>query len=104
MRINVRTLGGIGAVAGLLCTTAVLADTGSDWFNAEVAQLGQELSARNHLSDELVQFQLARGYAVPEVARQDANMQALASDDAFTHELATLRDTLTLYALIDQNR
>jgi hypothetical protein len=103
MKNTMRILSSIGAVAGALCVAPVLADTGSDWFDTETAQLGQELAARNRLDDELVQYQLAQGYAVPEVVRRESDMRALASDDAFTREMATLHDTLALYALIDQN-
>lgn len=90
------------SVAAALFASPVLADTGSDWFNASVTQLQQQIKMRNQIADEIVSFQLARGYAVPEIVGQRTKtMFARADDDAFGNELRNLRHTLQLFALVD---
>ncbi len=95
-----------GALILALAAPTVLADSGSDLFNAKVAQLQQELRIRNVLADEAIQFQLARGYTYPESIawlRSSRTMLANADDSAFGREMNNLRETMVLYAFIDDN-
>jgi hypothetical protein len=82
-------------------TPVALADSGSDMFNAEVAQVQQQIMIRNQLADDLVRSQLALGYSVPEVLGQSRTMYAEADDDAFTRAMNNLHKTMSMYALLD---
>jgi hypothetical protein len=65
-----------------------LADAGSDRLDYQVAQLQQQIGARQQLADDLLHDELALGYSVPEiVVRQNLTMVAKADDDAFTRSM-----------------
>jgi hypothetical protein len=91
------------AAAAASCGFALaLADTGSEQLDFQVAQLQQQIGARQQLSEDLLNDELALGYSVPEiVSRQDETMVAKANDDAFTQAMIHLRKTITMFALLD---
>ena len=78
-------------------------ETGSDLlFNAKIAQLQCEIRVRNQLADELIKFQLARGYSTATsetLARQGKTMLARADNDAFLKEMNNLKEMIKLYEL-----
>jgi hypothetical protein len=79
-----------------------LADAGSDRLDYQVAQLQQQIGARQQLADDLLHDELALGYSVPEiVVRQNLTMVAKADDDAFTRSMNHLSKTITMFALAD---
>ena len=84
-------------------TAPVQAPTGSDLlFNAKLAQLQCEIRVRNQLADELIQYQLARGYSTStseELGRKGKAMLSRADNDAFAKEMENLRRTIELYEL-----
>lgn len=102
MKLSTKLLIGIGCIAATFSTTVVQADTGSDLlFNTKIAQLQHEIGMRNQLDDELIKFRLARGYSSPEALDpQVKTMLARADDDAFTHEMHNLHQTMKLYDAI----
>ena len=92
----------VGGIVAAVSTPLALADTGSDMFNAEVALVQQTVQLRNQLANDLVQSQLALGYAVPESL--DAQMQILqaqADGDAFGRAMRNLQRSMVMYASIE---
>ena len=97
----------VGFVVGLAVATAplALADTGSDWFNAKVAQLQENIRLRNQLEDDLVRSQLALGYTVPEsLNSQSKSILARADDSAFDREIENLQRTIMMFAAAQEAR
>jgi hypothetical protein len=100
MKLSIRILTATGALVAAGLTPLAQADTGSDWFDAEVAQVQQRVSMRNQLEDDLVQSQLALGYSVPEaLAPQSKTMLARADDNAFDRAMGNLHRTMVMYAM-----
>lgn len=101
MKLSTGILIAIGGLVAAISTPLVLADTGSDWFNAEVARVQQRIELRNQLDDDLVQSQLALGYSVPEsLDPQSKTMQARADDDAFSAAMKQLSGTMRMFAAV----
>ncbi len=95
MNSSMRILIAAGALLGAASIPWVQADTGSDQFDAEVAQVQQRIAARNQLDDDLVLSQVALGYAVPESLHpQSKTMLARSDDDAFDTVLKYLQGTM----------
>jgi hypothetical protein len=102
LKISTRVLIAGGLVAAV-ATPLALADTGSDLFNAEVAQVQQTVLLRNQLADDLVQSQLALGYSVPEsLESQTMIMQTQANGDAFGRAMQNLHRSMLMYAGIEE--
>jgi hypothetical protein len=102
MKFSMRILIAGGALLAAASTPLVQADTGSDWFDAEVAQVQHRVASRNQLDDDLVLSQIALGYAVPESLHpQSQTMLARSNDDAFDTVLKYLQGTMEMYAAVD---
>jgi hypothetical protein len=91
-----------GALLAVASTPLVQADTGSDWFDAEVTAVQHRIASRNQLDDDLVLSQVALGYAVPESLHpQSKTMLARSDDNAFDTVLKYLQGTMEMYAAVD---
>jgi hypothetical protein len=90
-------------VFAVTCWSSVsFADTGSERLEGQVAQLQQQIGARQQLADDLRKDELALGYSVPEISiNQNASMVAKADNDAFTLAMNHLRKTITMFAMAD---
>ena len=102
MKSSFQLLCMVGGLVAAVSSPLARADTGSDWFDAQVAQVQQRLTLRNLLEDDLVRSQLALGYSVPEVlGPQGKTMQARADDNAFERAMTNLQRSLMIYATAD---
>ena len=102
MKLSLRILIAAGGLVAAVSAPLVQADTGSDWFNAEVAHVQHRIGARNQLDDDLRQSQLALGYSVPEALDpQSKTMQARSDDNAFDTVIRHLQRTMVMYAMVD---
>ncbi len=102
MKLSAQILVAVGGLLAAVSTPLAQADTGSNWFNAEVAQVQLRIDLRNQLDDDLVRSQLTLGYSVPESLNPDSkSMQARADDDAFGAAMRQLHSTMRMYAVVD---
>ena len=107
MKLTIRSLSAVALGAMTLAAFPVRADTGSDWLDAQVARLGQELALRSEFADAARSFHLAHGYGMPDALARRVN-SALAQaavridDGAFAHEISQLRQTMKLYTLAER--
>lgn len=109
MKSLAKLLLGLGCIAALSTpsvqaqTASAPAETASDLlFNVKIAQLQCEIRVRNQLADELIQYQLARGYSTStseELGQKGKTMLSRSDDDAFAKEMANLRKMIELYEL-----
>jgi hypothetical protein len=84
------------------CSSFSFADTGSERLDGQVAQLQQQIGARQQLADDLRKDELALGYSVPEISiNQNASMVAKADNDAFTVAMNHLHKTKTMFAMAE---
>lgn len=90
-------------VFAVTCWNSVaFADTGSERLDGQVAQLQQQIDARQKLADDLRKDELALGYSVPEISsNQNVSMVAKADNDAFTLAMIHLHKTITMFAMAD---
>jgi hypothetical protein len=94
--------GRVAMVAVICWSPLAFADTGSERLDGQIAQLQQQIGARQQLADDLLKDELAMGYSVPEISiNQNASMVAKADDDAFTLAMNHLHKTITMFALAD---
>ncbi len=104
MNFSSRILIGIGGIVAAISTSIVLADTGSDFFNGEVALVQQNINMRNQLADDLVQSQLALGYSIPEIINAQNQPRIVRADgDAFGRAMEVLHRTVKMYAVIEDH-
>lgn len=102
MKLSLRILIAAGGLVAAVAAPLAQADTGSDWFNAEVAYVQHRIGARNQLDDDLLQSQLALGYSVPEALDpQTKTMQARSDDNAFDTVIKHLQRTMVMYTMVD---
>lgn len=105
MKLSIGILTAVGGLVAAVSTTLVYADTGSDRFNAEVAQVQHRIQSRNQLDDDVIQAKLALGYSVPETLNAESKtMQARADDNAFSRAMENLHRTMVMYASVEQER
>ena len=92
----------VGVFAVTCWSSVAFADTGSERLDGQVAQLQQQIGARQQLADGLRKDELALGYSVPEISiNQNTSMVAKADDDAFTLAMTHLHKTITMFAMAD---
>ena len=102
VKLSIRILIAAGGLVAAASTPLVQADSGSDRFDAEVAQVQHRIASRNQLDDDLVLSQVALGYAVPESLHpQSKTMLARSDDTAFDTVLKHLQGTMEMYAGVD---
>lgn len=102
MKLSIRIFIAAGGLVAAVSTPLAQADTGSDWFNTEVAQVQYRIASRNQLDDDLVQSQVALGYGVPESLHpQSKTMLARSDDNAFDTVIKHLQRTMVMYASAD---
>lgn len=73
----------------LLTSPLAVADTGSEWLDAQVAQLQDEMAARNELVASSERQLIAQGYVVPETASES-------NDDSFNREMLLLTAAINI--------
>ncbi|WP_415894090.1 hypothetical protein ACMXYN_06895 [Neptuniibacter sp. PT8_73] len=77
-------------MALLLAAPFASADSGSEWLDDQVAQLQEEMAARNKLAEATEQYLLAKGYVVPEKVAQT-------NEDSFNHEVLMLSASIEIF-------